>query len=218
MELISRAAAKECGLMKYYTGKPCARRGHLSYRLVSNTKCCACNTADRADWGMRNAQRVIELRLRFEANNPESLAAAKRRYREANREKLRDANRRYYQENRKDILRKGAEIKSRNYAQVAERMRRYNEENRGRVAALAAKYRAAKLKATPTWADLEAMRLIYERASAEGMEVDHEIPLQGKLVCGLHVPNNLRILPRSENRKKSAKFDPNTWVEPVFTT
>jgi len=33
--------------------------------------------------------------------------------------------------------------------------------------------------------------------------VDHIIPLQNKLVCGLHYYNNLRVIPASLNRRKS---------------
>lgn len=36
--------------------------------------------------------------------------------------------------------------------------------------------------------------------------VDHDIPLHGKNVSGLHVPNNLRVIPAMENHKKSSKF------------
>lgn len=38
-------------------------------------------------------------------------------------------------------------------------------------------------------------------------DVDHIMPIAGRNVCGLHVHNNLRAIPASENRKKSYKFD-----------
>jgi hypothetical protein len=38
-------------------------------------------------------------------------------------------------------------------------------------------------------------------------EVDHVIPLQGRLVSGLHVKENLRVVTRHENRTKSRRFE-----------
>ena len=66
--------------------------------------------------------------------------------------------------------------------------------------------KARKLKATPSWADLEKIKEIYLNCP-EGYQVDHIIPLQGKLVCGLHVENNLQYLTSEENRRKSNKFE-----------
>lgn len=47
----------------------------------------------------------------------------------------------------------------------------------------------------------------YDLAKRRGLEVDHIIPLQHKLVCGLHVPENLQMLTRQQNAQKSNSFD-----------
>lgn len=81
------------------------------------------------------------------------------------------------------------------------------------VAFHASKRRAARIERTPPWADLDAMRAIYAEAQRLTAEtgtphhVDHVIPLQGKLVSGLHVPSNLQILTGSENSKKRNRFE-----------
>lgn len=83
---------------------------------------------------------------------------------------------------------------------------------RALAAASAAKRRSARRKQAPPWADLEAIKAIYAEALRLTNEtgiphhVDHIIPLQGRLVCGLHVHNNLRAVPATENLKKSNSF------------
>lgn len=67
--------------------------------------------------------------------------------------------------------------------------------------------RASKILRTPTWADLDKIRKIYDNCP-EGFHVDHIVPLNGALVSGLHVENNLQYLPAIENCKKSNKFSP----------
>tara|TARA_R110000744_G_scaffold256708_1_gene372211 strand:+ start:174 stop:782 length:609 start_codon:yes stop_codon:yes gene_type:complete len=75
-----------------------------------------------------------------------------------------------------------------------------------------AKRRAAKLKASPKWADQSKISLIYKKAYEFSkllgvrMEVDHVIPLQGKNVCGLHIWENLQLLEKTVNIKKSNHF------------
>lgn len=54
----------------------------------------------------------------------------------------------------------------------------------------------------PKWLQLEDVLAFYEAASRFGMEVDHIVPLNGKGVCGLHVPWNLQLLTKSANASK----------------
>lgn len=65
---------------------------------------------------------------------------------------------------------------------------------------------------TPKWADLNAIKRIYARCAklnANGhsvFHVDHIVPMNGENVSGLHVENNLRIIPARENMQKG-----NSW-------
>jgi len=71
----------------------------------------------------------------------------------------------------------------------------------------ASKRRADQINRTPSWADLKAIRSFYMNCP-EGYEVDHIVPLRGKMVSGLHVLGNLQYLPADENRRKRNLFTP----------
>jgi len=69
-------------------------------------------------------------------------------------------------------------------------------------------HRAQTRQATPPWADLKSIALIYAAARATSKEagelyvVDHIVPKIHPLVCGLHVPWNLRVIHWRENARK----------------
>lgn len=70
----------------------------------------------------------------------------------------------------------------------------------------------AEIRATPKWVnklEIEAIHQKRKEVSVNGdkYHVDHVIPLRGKLVCGLNVPDNLRIIPARENVKKGNRFN-----------
>jgi len=58
---------------------------------------------------------------------------------------------------------------------------------------------------TPPWVSSKEMLAVYSKCQ-KGMHVDHIIPLKGLIdgrpVCGLHVPWNLQYLTPEENHKK----------------
>jgi len=77
----------------------------------------------------------------------------------------------------------------------------------------AARRRTLKLQRTPPWADQALILAVYREAKAiseaTGVQhhVDHVYPLQGELVSGLHVHNNLQVLPWRENLVKRNRFE-----------
>ncbi|MGU4696752.1 hypothetical protein K6L09_08800 [Burkholderia cepacia] len=81
-----------------------------------------------------------------------------------------------------------------------------------------ARRRARERRATPPWANLAAIRALYAAAEARTREtgeqhtVDHIVPLDGKLVCGLHVHWNMRVTHWRENAVKAW----HTWPDMPF--
>jgi hypothetical protein len=79
--------------------------------------------------------------------------------------------------------------------------------------------RAAQISATPPWLTKQHRKQIaqiYKEArrltkmTGIPYHVDHIVPLTNPLVCGLHVPWNLRAIPANDNLQKSNKFNPDT--------
>lgn len=82
-----------------------------------------------------------------------------------------------------------------------------------------AKRRAMLKRATVEWADPAAILKLYEESTrlttTTGVphHVDHIIPLQHDMVCGLHCEANLRVIPAEENWSKHNKFDVTVEIE-----
>ena len=67
MEIITRKEAKEQGLKKYFTGKPCPR-GHISERYMSG-RCVACSKYDRKHGTGQRAEAKAKGLVHFSSGN-----------------------------------------------------------------------------------------------------------------------------------------------------
>lgn len=170
---------------------------------------------------------IADNRQEWRKNNPEQNKKELQNWRKNNREKDRAHARKSYKNNRQRALDYQKEYFKNNTQKVNERVKlwvlanpekmkaaikaRFDKDPQkfiDRAAHYAAKYRAAKLQATPPWADLEKIKSIYiessqkTRITGQQYSVDHVVPLRGKTVCGLHVHYNLRIILLVENQQK----------------
>ena len=68
-------------------------------------------------------------------------------------------------------------------------------------------------RATPKWINRTRIRKIYDFASRHGRHVDHIVPLNSPLVCGLHCEDNLQVLLPRVNYYKSNTTWPDMWNE-----
>lgn len=189
--------------------------------------CKRCTAVRSAEAYRRNRNARREQTAAWLAANPGKSAAYSKRWRDANPGAQAASERRWYERNREQALVKdreqrlarldAAQQKDRerywaNREQKTQSNREWAKNNPGRVAAYAAARRAAKALRTPEWLtaqDWAAIFAVYEQARRLTAEtgvlhhVDHEIPLRGRTVSGLHVPSNLRCLEATLNLMKN---------------
>jgi len=211
-ELISRKDAMEQGLKRYYTGKSCAKAGHLSERHSQKGNCIAC----MADKFQENKQDAEFRKKRKEQDVKDRKSVSRKDWEKANKEHLYFYRLIYFEANKDQLKTVQKTYRENNKEVIKERKREWATKNWWRFAVHTAKRRAGKLQRTPCWLtkeDRTKMREMYKLASDKTKEtgikwqVDHIVPLQGKLVSGLHVPENLQVIPAIENRSKWNKFE-----------
>jgi hypothetical protein len=222
MEPITRAEAKAKGLKQYFTGKPC-KRGHTAKRYTSIGACITCQASCGAAYQKANAEAIAAWNAAYRKANAETIATKIAAYYRANAETIAAKNVAYRKANAETIAayhrahdKKRAAKKAAYYRANAETIAAYaaaySRANPHIINAKKAKYRAAKLNATPAWADLEAIKKVYDdcafitQATGVKHHVDHIVPLQGETVCGLHTEANLQIITASENCSKNNKL------------
>lgn len=192
---LTRSEAKQVGSTRYNTGMPCLH-GHTTDRLTSNGVCNACAAERKAKWNAANLVRSAARHRDRVAAKPDHYKRLKAESSRRNPEAQAKRSRAWY---------------LRNKEKSDSASKQWIKENPGKVNARAARIRAEKLERTVSWADLDLIDDIYSlarvlREHGLAVEVDHEIPLRGRNVCGLHTHHNLRLLDSKQNKSKSNRF------------
>ena len=156
------------------------------------------------DYAKKRYQRLGEVR------SPQKVRADRALYRQRHKEKLRIKSAEYHRKNAERINASAIIRRSLNRDRVKATIARWKAAHPDKHTEYQARRRAARLHACPVWADRNEIKIIYAKARELGLTVDHVIPLQGKTVSGLHVPDNLQLLERRANISKSNKFTPIT--------
>lgn len=178
--------------------------------------------AARAADGLKHCAKCEEVKQRFDFHrrvaSPDGLAykciACVNADSAAWRERNPGSHQLWYNENREHKKAYWANWRAQNKQRMAVIYAKWAKANPHKVNALIAKRTAAKLQATPAWADQSAIERIYAEAArltketGERHEVDHIVPLQGRIVRGLHWEGNLQVLPKAENISKHNRYWP----------
>ena len=182
----TRAEAKATGAKYYFTGEPC-KHGHVAPRKTKG----ACIECLKVEW-----QQAAEKRVDY--------------FREYNRrEEVKDRKHEWYQDNREQVI---AAASTRPVHVKREYQTAWKERNLVWVRADTKARRRKHREATPPWLsrrhkaqtrELYKVAITMSKTTGEQYVVDHIYPLRSDVVCGLHVPWNLRVITQVENLEKS---------------
>lgn len=237
MNIMQRQQAIETGCKFYFTGKAC-KRGHIAERRTTNGVCVLCDLEEqRANQSERrrrfndqhgsdyhrnkskihydsNKQTYVDRAKQWNRTHADIVRDMNKQWRERNPEYMVEYLKRWWANNRD----KARQYRLRQYTKDAQTNWRYN--NRGVVNFYTRCRQAAIRRATPKWANMDEIRTIYQQchsvtlSTGESHHVDHIVPILGKNVCGLHVPQNLQILPKRTNLRKSNKHESDYSTDP----
>ena len=174
----NRAEAKSSGATHYFTGKPC-KHGHIAPRVTAGA-CIVCRKNE------------------VQKPRKQSVAAIA-------------AKKRYYAKNREAVI---ARANMRPREEKRRSQQAWKAKNQDKVKLYTNTRRRRHKHATPPWVGILERKQIRElyimaqqmtNTTGERYVVDHIVPLQGGNVCGLHAPNNLRVITEHDNAVKFNK-------------
>jgi rubredoxin len=182
--------------------KNAGKKDGLQYR------CKACMAIYRNE----NRAAVLENKRQHYKENRERLLQEKKEKYIVDAEKKKQYQRAYSKNNMQSIRERLKDFYARRPDYYKELRKKYPD----RINAKENKRKTAKLKRMPIWLTVDDHWMIKEAYALAALRtqmfgfswhVDHVLPLQGKLVSGLHVPLNLQVIPGAQNTAKGNRFE-----------
>jgi len=165
-------------------------------------------------WAKDNPERVVATVRKWQLANPEKHSKMQKAYYAEHREKVARVNKEYRLKNRESLNAACRANAAANREDRKKASREWARANPHLVCQQAAKRRAVSRRATPKWANRffiqEAYHLAALRTKVTGIDwhVDHIVPLNSSLVCGLHCEANLAVILAGHNLSKSNRYWP----------
>lgn len=191
------------------------------------SKCADCEDRIRREQRrsapLAERERALEVARQWKRNNPERVKAQKAVWNAANPDRVywhqanpeaRARQAAFREANRETLRARVLASKRKKLDYYREQQRQIQKRDAHKYRAKYKEYMATKRGATPPWFDKvlveEAYHLAQLRTRATGFQwhVDHVVPLQSPIVCGLHTIENLQVIPGVLNLSKSNRFWP----------
>jgi hypothetical protein len=195
-------------------------RGPKSVR----SRCKECGNAarrkTRAEASPAERAHALGLARRWKRDNRERNKATKHAWEAANPDKVvgysRKTSTKWRSANIELARTRVLASKAKRAEYYREQGREWQKDNPAKCRAKYKRYMAQKQRAMPAWADDFLIQQFYDccternqlMTGGQRWHVDHIVPLNGKTVCGLHVQDNLQVIPGLLNLSKANRFWP----------
>lgn len=196
----TRKQAIALGLKQYCNGVPC-KNGNVANRLVTSSA-CQCQPC---------RQEAVDKVKKWRRENPDRSAAHSKAWQERHHDRYLEIQRENYRKQPEAYKAWSLMWNSANPGRKRANDAIYYRNNKDRSLAHSRKRKAAKRRAVPLWfgeldelVQFEAYQLaaMREKVTGKPWHVDHMLPIAGKTVSGLHVWNNLQVIPGRLNLAK----------------